>query len=62
MPTYKLEYTIEVDADTPLEAARVVDGYMQQRQRIYGPYFHVTDTHSGKEWEVDLFDNTVEEK
>jgi hypothetical protein len=62
MPFYRVTYAIEVEADTPLEAAKLVDDYMQRGYRSYAPYFDVRDQLEGKEWGVDLEDGTVQEK
>lgn len=54
MSAYRVTYVIEVEAETPLEAARRVDDYMQRGIRSYEPYFKVLDLLTGKESSVDL--------
>jgi hypothetical protein len=56
MTTYRVLYEIEVEAETPLEAARLVDDYMQRDVRSYEPYFHIMDLLTGKESSIDLED------
>ena len=56
MPSYRVTYQIEVDRDTPLEAARQVDDYMQRCIRCFEPVFFITDTDSLETFTIDLED------
>jgi hypothetical protein len=56
MPSYRVTYQIEVDRETPLEAARQVDDYMQRGIRCFEPIFFITDTDSLETFTIDLED------
>jgi len=53
---YHVIYEIEVEAETPLEAARRVDDYMQRGIRSYEPCFFLRDQMTGETFTVDLED------
>lgn len=53
---YQVIYEIEVEAETPLEAARKVDDYMQRGIRSYEPFFLLRDQLTGETFHIDLED------
>jgi len=61
MPTYTVTYQIDVDDDTPLEAARRVDDYMQRGIRCFEPVFEVIDNDTGESTSIDLEDYRQED-
>jgi len=56
MPSYIVTYQIDVDDDTPLEAARRVDGYLQRGIRCFEPVFFITDPDTLESTTIDLED------
>lgn len=56
MPAYRVTYQIDVDADTPREAARRVDDYMQRGIRCFEPIFDMTNNDTGESTTIDLED------
>ena len=55
MPSsYRVAYEIDIEAETPLEAALIADDYMQRESRAFEPAFFVTDSETGESCLVDL--------
>jgi hypothetical protein len=51
---YHVVYEIEVEAETPLEAARIADDYIQRGTRSYEPFFLLRDQLTGETFYIDL--------
>jgi hypothetical protein len=52
--TYRVTYTIEVDAEDPTAAAELTDWLMQRENPIYKPHFTVLDPSTGMCSSIDL--------
>lgn len=59
MTHYYVEWVIDADADTPLEAAQQAREH-QTRKGTTAVVFHVSDG-EGNRWQVDLLTNDVED-
>lgn len=59
MPTYTVQYEIEVDADTPIEAAIKIRNWLRD-PKSYEPQFEVIDE-TGGTTRVDLMTMDLEE-
>ena len=51
---YRVTYEIDIEAETPLEAARIADDYMQRGTRSYEPFFKLLDRETGETFRIDL--------
>lgn len=54
MPSYRVRCEIDIEAETPLEAAYSADFYMQQGNRNYSPCFSIINSETGESCLVDL--------
>jgi hypothetical protein len=54
MASYLVTYQIDIDADTPLQAARVADDYMQRENRAFSPVFSIINSETGESCVIDL--------
>ena len=54
MSSYRVCYEIDIEADTPLEAARITDDYMQRENRAFEPSFFIINSKTGESCVVDL--------
>ena len=54
MPSYRLIYKIDIEAETPLEAAHITDDYMQRENRAFKPSFFIINSKTGEQCIVDL--------
>lgn len=51
---YHVIYEIDIEAETPLQAARIADDYMQRGIRSYEPFFQLRDQLTGETFSIDL--------
>jgi hypothetical protein len=54
MPSYRVSYEIDIEEDTPLEAALQAECLMQRENRAFGPSFLVVNSKTGESCVVDL--------
>ena len=54
MPSYLVVYEIDIEAETPLEAAFITDDYMQRENRAFEPAFFIINSKTGESCIVDL--------
>ena len=54
MTSYRITYEIDIEADSPEDAARAADWFMQEENRTYAPFFKVKETVADRTFDVDL--------
>ena len=58
MNSYRITYEIDIEADSPLDAAKSADWFMQKENRHFKPVFTVIDGDADRQFKVDLEDET----
>ena len=58
MNSYRITYEIDIEADSPLDAAKAADWFMQKENRHWDPIFRVRNVGTGEKYRVDLDDKT----
>ena len=61
MNSYRVTYEIDIEADSPLDAAKSADWFMQKENRTYAPFFRVKETAVDRTFDVDLEAGTCED-
>ena len=62
MTSYRVTYEIDIEADSPLNAAKLADWFMQKENRHFDPVFDVIDGDNDREFKVDLEDDSCDDR
>lgn len=62
MISYRVVYWIDIEADSPLDAAKSADWLMQEQNRHFKPAFSVIDMDADRQFKVDLEDDSCADR
>lgn len=64
MTSYRVIYGIDIEAYSPLDAAKSADWFMQKENRHFKPAFSVSviDMDADRQFKVDLEDNSCDDR